>query len=157
MQGNIHKRVKTCKNGRVSTLWYVVVDLPRRVDGKRRQKWHGGYRTKRAAEAVRARLIHELSTGFYVEPSTMCFNEWLLEVLDADCRDSSKAVNGPLLQRCDPQSHSTRARGHTSGEPEATDVSQPVPTSPPIREHPDRRGSGRLFRTRHPLCDQEVA
>ena len=77
MQGHIHKRVKTCKNGRVSTLWYVVVDLPRRADGKRRQKWHGGYRTKKAAEAIRARLIHELSTGFYVEPSTMRFDEWL--------------------------------------------------------------------------------
>lgn len=79
MQGHIHKRVKTCKNGRVSTLWYVVVDLPRHADGKRRQKWHGGYRTKKAAEAIRARLIHELSTGFYVEPSTMRFDEWLLE------------------------------------------------------------------------------
>jgi integrase len=57
----------------------VVVDLPRHADGKRRQKWHGGYRTKKAAEAVRARLIHELSTGYYVEPSTMRFDEWLLE------------------------------------------------------------------------------
>ena len=79
MQGHIHKRVHTCKNGRVSKLWYVVVDLPRRVDGKRRQKWHGGYRTRKAAEAVRARLIHELSTGFYVEPSTMRFDEWLVD------------------------------------------------------------------------------
>ena len=77
MQGHIHKRVRTCKNGRVSTLWYVVVDVPRHADGKRRQKWHGGYRTKRAAEAIRARLIHELSTGYYVEPSTMRFDEWL--------------------------------------------------------------------------------
>ncbi len=79
MQGHIHKRVRTCKSGRVSTLWYVVVDLPRHADGKRRQKWHGGYRTKKAAEAVRARLIHELSTGFYVEPSTMRFDEWLFD------------------------------------------------------------------------------
>ncbi len=79
MQGHIHKRVRTCKNGRISTLWYVVVDVPRHADGKRRQKWHGGYRTKRAAEAIRARLIHELSTGFYVEPSTMRFDEWLFD------------------------------------------------------------------------------
>ena len=69
MQGHIHKRVHTCEDGRVSTLWYVVVDLPRGADGKRRQKWHGGFRTKKAAEAVRARLVHELTTGFYVEPA----------------------------------------------------------------------------------------
>ncbi len=77
MQGHIHKRVRICNNGRVSTLWYVVIDVPRHADGKRRQKWHGGYRTKRAAPAIRARLIHELSTGYYVEPSTMRFDEWL--------------------------------------------------------------------------------
>jgi integrase len=63
----------------VSTLWYVVVDLPRGADGKRRQKWHGGFPTKRAAEAVRARLVHELTTGFYVEPSTMLLREWLVD------------------------------------------------------------------------------
>jgi len=79
MQGHLHKRVRTCKSGRVSTLWYVVVDVPRHADGKRRQKWHGGYRTKKAAETIRARLLHEMSTGYYVEPSTMRFDEWLFE------------------------------------------------------------------------------
>ena len=79
MQGHIHKRVRTCKNGRKSTLWYVVVDLPRGAEGERRQKWHGGYQTKKAAEAVRARLVHELTTGFYVEPSRMLLSEWLVD------------------------------------------------------------------------------
>jgi integrase len=79
MQGHIHKRVRTCKNGRKSTLWYVVVDLPRGAEGERRQKWHGGFQTKKAAEAVRARLVHELTTGFYVEPSRMLLSEWLVD------------------------------------------------------------------------------
>ena len=79
MQGHIHKRTHVCKDGRTSVLWYVVVDLPRAADGRRRQKWHGGLRTRKAAEAVRARLVHELSTGFYVEPSTMRFDEWLID------------------------------------------------------------------------------
>ncbi|MEX1133363.1 MAG: tyrosine-type recombinase/integrase [Acidimicrobiia bacterium] len=79
MQGHIHKRIHICDDGRVSTLWYVVVDLPRAADGKRRQKWHGGYRTRKAAEAVRARLVHELTTGFYVEPSAMRVDEWLVD------------------------------------------------------------------------------
>jgi len=79
VQGHIHKRVHICKNGRRSTLWYVIVDLPRGSDGKRRQKWHGGFKTRKAAEAIRARLVHELSTGFYVEPSSMLFQEWLID------------------------------------------------------------------------------
>ena len=79
MQGHIHKRVRTCKNGRKSTLWYVVVDLPRGAEGERRQKWHGGFQTKKAAEAVRARLVHQLTTGFYVEPSAMRLSEWLVD------------------------------------------------------------------------------
>lgn len=69
MRGHVHKRVRICKNGRRSVLWYVVVELPSTADGKRRQKWHGGFETKKAAEAVRARLVHELTTGFYVEPA----------------------------------------------------------------------------------------
>ena len=79
MQGHIHKRVRTCKNGRKRTLWYVVVDLPRGADGERRPKWHGGFQIKKAAEAVRARLVHELTTGFYVEPSRMLLSEWLID------------------------------------------------------------------------------
>lgn len=79
MRGHIHKRVRTTKNGRKSVLYYVVVELPRGTDGKRRQKWHGGFESKRAADAVRARLVHELTTGFYVEPSRMLLSEWLDE------------------------------------------------------------------------------
>src|SRR5688572_3180136 len=79
MEGHIHKRVLTCNNGRTSTLCYLIVDLPRGADGKRRQEWHGGFRTRKAAEAVRARLVYELSTGFYVEPSTMLLSEWLVD------------------------------------------------------------------------------
>lgn len=77
MQGHIAKRVRKRMDGRTSILYYVVVDLPRDAEGKRRQKWFGGFRTKKSAEAVRARLVHELTTGYYVEPSRMLFNEWL--------------------------------------------------------------------------------
>jgi hypothetical protein len=57
----------------------VVVDLPSGAEGERRQKWHGGFQTKKAAEAVRARLVHELTTGFYVESSRMLLSEWLVD------------------------------------------------------------------------------
>lgn len=79
MRGHITKRERVCQNGRKSVLWYVVVDLPRGADGKRRQKWHGGFETRKAADAVRARLVHELTTGYYVEPSRMTLEEWMVE------------------------------------------------------------------------------
>jgi len=79
VRGHIYKRERICKNGRRSVLWYVVVDLPRAADGKRRQKWTRGFETRKAAEAVRARLVHELTTGYYVEPSRMTLDEWMIE------------------------------------------------------------------------------
>lgn len=79
MRGHIYRRERITKRGRKSVLYYVVVELPRAADGKRRQKWHGGFETKKAAEAVRARVVHELTTGFYVEPSSMLLSEWLVD------------------------------------------------------------------------------
>lgn len=43
--------------GRCSTInWYVVIDLAQDSDGKRRQKWHGGFRTRKEAEADHERV-----------------------------------------------------------------------------------------------------
>jgi len=77
MQGHIRKRVHTTKDGRTTTNWYVVVELPRSEEGKRRQKWHGGFATRREAEATRARLIHELNTGSYIEPHAVTLSKWV--------------------------------------------------------------------------------
>jgi excisionase family DNA binding protein len=49
MKGHIHKRVHSTADGRTTTTWYVVVDAGRKADGKRRQKWHGGFRTRKEA------------------------------------------------------------------------------------------------------------
>jgi integrase len=77
MQGHIHKRVHTCKDGRQTTLWYVVVDVEPRLDGRRRQKWHGGFRTRREAEVVRARLVNDLHNHRYVIPTSLTLAEWV--------------------------------------------------------------------------------
>ena len=77
MQGHIRKRVHTNKNGKTSTTWYVIIDLPRGPEGKRRQKWHGGYRTRRDAEAARAKIVHEYNTGTYVEANAITLAEWV--------------------------------------------------------------------------------
>ena len=77
MQGHIRKRVHTTKSGKQTVNWYVVIELPRTPDEKRRQKWHGGFRTRKEAEAARARLVHEFNTGLYVEPNSMTLAEWV--------------------------------------------------------------------------------
>jgi hypothetical protein len=77
MQGHIHKRVRATKDGRQATSWYVVVDLTRGPDGRRRQKWHGGFRTRKEAEAMKAKLANEMHSGLYVEPTKVTLGEWV--------------------------------------------------------------------------------
>ena len=77
MQGHIHKRVRTSRDGKEAVRWYVVLDLGYGDDGRRRQKWHGGFRTRREAEAERAKLVNELNTGSYVAPGRTTLSEWI--------------------------------------------------------------------------------
>lgn len=79
MRGHIHKRVRTNRSGKTTTLWYVVVDVGQDGEGRRRQKWHGGFATRREAEVARARLVNDLHTGSYVTPDRMTFSEWVRE------------------------------------------------------------------------------
>jgi integrase len=77
MQGHIHKRVRATKNGGQTTSWYVVMDLNRGPDGRRRQKWHGGFRTRKEAEVAKGKLANEMHSGLYVEPSKVTLREWV--------------------------------------------------------------------------------
>jgi len=79
MQGHIHKRTRTTKNGKETTRWYVVVDVGIDTDGRRRQKWHGGFCTRREAEVARAKLVNDLHTGSYVVPGRVTLAEWVRE------------------------------------------------------------------------------
>ena len=77
MQGHIHKRVRTDRHGKETVRWYVVVDLGFGDGGRRRQKWHGGFGTRRQAEAERAKLVNELNTGSYIAPGRTRLAEWV--------------------------------------------------------------------------------
>lgn len=77
MQGHIRKRVHTTKDGTQTVNWYVVIDLPRDANGKRRQRWHGGFHTRKEAEAARAKIVYEFNTGIYVEPTATTLDEWV--------------------------------------------------------------------------------
>jgi integrase len=68
MKGHIRKRGKS---------WAVVLDLGRDASGKRHQKWHAVPGTRRDAQRELARLLNEINTGAYVEPSRMTVGEFL--------------------------------------------------------------------------------
>jgi integrase len=64
--------------------YYVKIELD--VDpatGRRRQKWHSGYRTKREAERARIDLLSKLDRGEYVEPSHQTLGDFLEDWLRA--------------------------------------------------------------------------
>lgn len=64
--------------------WYVKIELD--VDpatGRRRQKWHSGYKNKREAERARVDLLSKLDRGEYVEPSHRTLGDFLSDWLVA--------------------------------------------------------------------------
>ncbi|MCP4308844.1 MAG: site-specific integrase [bacterium] len=77
MQGHIRKRTHTTKAGKETVNWYVVVDLGRDANGKRRQKWHGGFRTRKEAEVARTKIVGDLHEGTYTEPTKLTLQEWV--------------------------------------------------------------------------------
>ncbi len=79
MRGHIHKRVRTNAAGKETVRWYVVVDAGLDEAGKRQQKWHGGFSTRRAAEVERAKIVSDLHSGRYVAPDRLMLAEWVRE------------------------------------------------------------------------------
>ena len=48
--------------------WYVVVEDRNPETGRRKRRWHSGYRTKREAQAACNELLASLQRGDYVAP-----------------------------------------------------------------------------------------
>jgi integrase len=69
MRGHIRQRGKTS--------WAIVLELGHDAEGKRKQKWHSGFKTRKDAQAELARLMHEMNTGAYIEPSRLTFGDYL--------------------------------------------------------------------------------
>lgn len=76
MRGHIHKRVRRTAAGKETVRWYVVVDVGTHRDGRRKQKWHGGFATRREAEVERAKIVSHLHAGGYVAPDRMTLAQW---------------------------------------------------------------------------------
>ena len=89
MKGHLRKRG--------SGSWAIVLDLGRDQAGKRRQKWHSVKGSKKDAQAELARLLNELNTGGYVEPSKMRVSEYLERWLRGLLRPNSLAKNARAI------------------------------------------------------------
>ena len=64
--------------------YYVKIELdPDPLTGRRRQKWHSGYQTKREAERARVDLLSKFDRGEYVEPSHQTVADYLTDWLKA--------------------------------------------------------------------------
>jgi hypothetical protein len=64
--------------------YYVKIELdPDPVTGRRRQKWHSGYQTKREAERARVALLSKFDRGEYVEATSQTLGDYLAEWLKA--------------------------------------------------------------------------
>jgi integrase len=76
MRGSVVKR---------GSNYSVVVELDRDpITGKRRQKWHSGYRTKKDAERALTELLTAKDSGAYIELTKETFGQfspvWLLAI-----------------------------------------------------------------------------
>src|SRR5688572_12157613 len=97
MQGSIQKRV-----GKRGVTWTVVIDLPRDPATGKRQQRRISAPSRREAEALLTRTLHELHTGAYVEPTRLAVAEYLrqwVEQIEATVRPSTYVTYRGLIER----------------------------------------------------------
>ena len=94
MRGHVRKR---------GNAWYVVVDLPRDPrTGKRQQKWHSGFRTKREADKALTEILSRLDRGTYVAPTKQTFGDYLdlfLKTVEREVRPTTYANYKSLIDK----------------------------------------------------------
>ncbi|MEW6155753.1 MAG: site-specific integrase [Actinomycetota bacterium] len=74
MRGHVRKR---------GTSWSIVFDAGRDPDtGRRRQRWQGGFRTKREAEAELNRQLHQVEQGADAFPSNITLADFAVRWLE---------------------------------------------------------------------------
>lgn len=74
MRGHIRKR---------GAKWAVVVDIGFDNSGRRKQRWHSGYTTRRAAQAALTEILGRLQAGTYIVPSKTTLATYLREWLES--------------------------------------------------------------------------
>lgn len=76
---------------KTGSTYSFVVELPRRPDGRRKQKKFNGFKTKREAEIAQNKILKELYQGSYSQPS----DETLAEYLECWLEDHVRNQNKP--------------------------------------------------------------
>lgn len=66
MRGSVLKRGRN---------WSYVLYLGRDEKGRKRQKWVGGFHTRKAAEAALTEALHRLHTGVWADPGRQTVGE----------------------------------------------------------------------------------
>jgi integrase len=74
VRGSLLKRGET---------WSYVLYLGRGPDGKKQQKWVGGFRTRREAEAALTEALERVRTGTWADPGRQTVGEYLEDWLTA--------------------------------------------------------------------------
>ena len=136
----------------------VVVELDRDpVTGKRRQKWHSGYGTKREAERAMSELVGALHAGTYLEPSKQTLSEFVTDWLAAiestirpshavtamppespAARSTASRLSGVAPRRC---RHAQRLVRGTAGRGETVERGRrPVTSERSLRPHDRAQG-----------------
>ena len=92
MRGHIRKRGKK---------WAVVVDVGHDEAGRRVQKWHGGFTTRRDAQTALTVILGQIQQGGYIEPSkrsaAQFMHDWLASIR-ASVRPSTWAAYKMLTE-----------------------------------------------------------
>ncbi len=92
MRGHVRKRGRT---------WTYVVDVGRDAKGKRRQKWVGGFESKREAQSALTDALSALGRGTFVEPSQESVAEFLrqwLSTVESQLRPSTFASYSATIE-----------------------------------------------------------
>ncbi len=72
MRGHIRKR---------GSKWSIIVEAGRDENGRRIQRWHSGFETKRDATAALTEILGRMQRNEYVTPSNVTVGEWVKQWL----------------------------------------------------------------------------
>ncbi|MFT9849263.1 tyrosine-type recombinase/integrase [Aneurinibacillus sp. REN35] len=91
--------------------WFYVVDLGKDENGKRKRKKKRGFKTKKEAQQALTKLLHEVNSGTYVEPSGMKYGTYLHEWLEG--KKHSLSVQTFTMYEIYAKAHILPVLGHT--------------------------------------------
>lgn len=74
MRGHIRRR---------GSKYVIVVDIGVDAKGRRQQRWHSGFRTKKEAELALPKILSDLQNKTYVEPSKLTVAKFMRDWLDS--------------------------------------------------------------------------